>query len=237
MANPYAAPSFDENHGLQERHEYRSTQALSMTVRVLLAVLTAVSVITIGHSFQTLDLFDRIKRQSGFTVAEAEANDELTALLAGLYLLLLVATVVTWIIWQTRTSKNARALGTEFMEFGPNAWGWFFCPIINLYRPLAVLQELWRVNDPQSPSEPPSYFMAWWLPYIIGSILGNVSARMAVGDADIDELILSIQLDIASSVLLIVAGIFAIKVVTEIHRREQARAKAPDRWSGLAPRS
>jgi hypothetical protein len=226
MANPYAPPSVDDNPGLAELPDYKPTQALSLAVRALLGVTTLVSLVSLGNSYLQLDLFERIKRQTGFTMAEAEASDEQTALLAGLYLLVLLATVITWIVWQTRTSKNARALGTEYMEFGPNAWGWFFCPIINLYRPLAVVQELWRVNDPKGPHDAPSYFAAWWLTWIVGSILGNVSARLAIDEADIDRLILSIQLDMASGVLLIISGVFAIKVVADIHRREQVRARA-----------
>jgi heme/copper-type cytochrome/quinol oxidase subunit 2 len=225
MANPYAPPSVDENPSLGELPDYRPTQALSLAVRVLLGLTIVVLVLGLGHGYLQLDLFGRIKQGRNFTVAEAEASDLQAAMQAGLYLLVLLATVITWIVWQTRTSKNARALGAEYMEFGPNAWGWFFCPFINLFRPLAVVQELWRVNDPKSSHEAPSYFLLWWIPWVIGSILGNVSARMADEDADVDELILSIQLDMAAGVFLIVAGIFAIKVVAEIHRREQARAR------------
>jgi hypothetical protein len=136
-----------------------------------------------------------------------------------------LATVITWIVWQNRTSHNARALGTDFMQFGPNAWGWFFCPIINLYRPLAVVRELWQVNDPTSSADEPGFFGAWWVTWVIGSILSNISARMLKVDSSIDELILGIQFDMAANVMLIVAAIFAIKVVGAIYRREDARAR------------
>lgn len=226
MANPYAPPSVDENPSVGERHDYRPTQALSLVVRVLLGVTTFITLLGIGQGYLRLDLFGRIQQGSNFTIAEAEASDVQVAMLAVLYLLVLLATAITWIVWQTRTSKNARALGAEYMEYGPNAWGWFFCPFINFFRPLAVVQELWWVNDPQSQREAPSYFWLWWIPWVVGSILGNVSARMATEDADVDQLILSTQLDMASGLFLIVAAIFAMKVVSEIHLREQARARS-----------
>lgn len=226
MANPYAPPSAHENADLVERPDYRSTQTLSMAVRALLVVYMVVSVISIAQSVTQLDLFDRIKHDGAYTLTEAEASDERAVLIVGLYLLVFLATAITWIVWQTRTSKNARALGAEFMQFGPNAWGWFFCPIINLFRPLAVVRELWQVSDPHSSSESPGYFSMWWVPWVLGSILSNASARLVNEDSDIDELILSTQLDVAADVLLILSGIFAIKVVAEIHRRQQARARS-----------
>jgi hypothetical protein len=64
----------------------------------------------------------------------------------------------------------------------------------------------------------------WWVPWVIGSLLGNAAGRLATEEADVDQLILAVELDTASNVLLIVSAIFAIKVVAEIHRREQARA-------------
>lgn len=228
MANPYAPPSVHENPDSSERPDYRSTQTVSLVVRVLLALSLVVSTIRIAHAVTQLDLFDRIKHEGAFTLAEAEASDERAALIAGLWLLLFLATGIAWIVWQTRTSKNARALGTEFMQFGPNAWGWFFCPFINLVRPLAVVRELWQVSDPHSSSESPGYFAIWWVPWVIGCLLGNASSRLVTEEADIDQLILSIQLDAASNGLLILSAIFAIQVVAEIHRREQARVRSLD---------
>lgn len=232
MANPYAPPSVHEHADVVERPDYRSTQTLSGAVRVLLATCAVVSAISLAHSITQLELFDRIKHQRAFTLAEAEASDERAALVLGLYMLVYLATAIVWIVWQTRTSKNARALGTEYMQFGPNAWGWFFCPLINLVRPLAVVRELWQVNDPRSASESPAYFGMWWVPWVIGSMLANVSSRLVTDDADIEQLILSIQLDAGSHVLLIVSAIFAIKVIAEIHRREQARARSLGQSSG-----
>lgn len=230
MANPYAPPSTHESSDVgDERFDYKSTQALSLAVRALLVVCMVVAAVSIVHSFAQLDLFDRIANDGAFTLAEAQASDQRALLIMALYLLVFLASAIAWIVWQTRTSKNARALGTDFMQFGPNAWGWFFCPFINLVRPLAVVRELWQVNDPTASSEAPGYFTMWWLPWVIGNILGNISARIVSEDSDIDELILGTQLDVASDVLLIVSGIFAIKVVTEIHRREQRRALAGSR--------
>jgi hypothetical protein len=232
VPNPYAPPSVDENPTAGEFPQYRATGTLSLAVRALLGGCIVVSAIELAHCFTQLELFDRIKHNGAFTIAEAEASDMQAALILILFFLVLVTTTITWIVWQARTSKNARALGTEYMQFGPNAWGWFFCPIINLYRPLAVLRELWQVNAPHSPSEPyslrepPGYFVAWWVPWVLGSILGNASSRLATEDADIDQLILSIELNAASDVVLIVSAIFAIKVVAEIHRREQVRVRA-----------
>jgi hypothetical protein len=224
MANPYAPPSVHENFDSSERPHYRSTQTSSMVVRALLALMSVVSAIRIAHAVTQLELFDRIKHAGAFTLAEAEASDERAALIAGLWLLLFLATGIAWIVWQARTSKNARALGTEYMQFGPNAWGWFFCPFINLVRPLTVIRELWQVSDPHSSSESPGYFAMWWVPWVVGCILANASSRLVTVDADIDQLILSIQLDAAANGLLILSAIFAIQVVAEIHRREQARA-------------
>lgn len=230
MANPYAPPAAVESPVALDIRGYRDTRTLSVAVRALLGANIAVSVLTIVFSFGQLDLFERIER-GAFTIAEAEASDAQAAAITSLFLLTFLANAIVWIIWQERTSHNARALGTEFMQFGPKAWGWFFCPIINLYRPLAVVRELWQVNGRDS-SEEPGFFGVWWVTWIIGSILGNVATNMVTEDADIDQLVLSVEFSIASEVIMIVSAIFAVKVVAEVHRRERTRAEAQVKRSG-----
>lgn len=230
MTNPYAPPGEDEvlEVGDASEFSYRSTRGLSLVLRALLAITVVVYVLDIWDGITRLDVLHRIKHQRDFTIAEVDANIEQGVMVGVLYLLVLAATAITWIVWQQRTSQNARALGAEYMEYGPKAWGWFFCPIVNLVRPLGVVRELWWVNDQTAPNHAPGFFLAWWLPWVFGSILDNFSWQLMRGATNVDEVITAVQLDLAASACLIVSAIFAIKVVTEVHRREQARARGGD---------
>jgi hypothetical protein len=234
QSNPYAPPSVDEAQAVSiEAFSYESAGPLAMALRCLLGAWVPVSVVSLVIMSGQLDLLERMASGGAWTMDEATSNDEQVATLAVVNLLLLLVTGIVWFVWQARTSKNVRALGAEFMEFGPHAWGWFFCPILNLWRPLQVLRELWRVANPNAKSasgwaaEPaPPVFSIWWGTWIIGGIAAQISFRMVRSDSDLDTLILSTQLDMFADAANIIAAIAAIFVVTQIHRRVEARAAA-----------
>jgi hypothetical protein len=232
-ANPYAPPTADEVFAVED-HSFKAAGALATALCWMLGISLVVTVLSIASMIGQVELIGRMQGGGAWTMPEAEANDARVALLAGVSFLLLLATGIVWFVWQSRTSKNARALGAEFMQFGPHAWGWFFCPIINLWRPLQVLSELWRATSPDdgraaqdrgdfAPLTAPSWFLAWWLPWLAAGVLSQIAARLATNT---DWLILSSQFNVASSVMVLVSGVFAIRMVAVISQRERARAAA-----------
>lgn len=71
---------------------------------------------------------------------------------------------VLYILWYRRTNVNARALGAEHMECGPNAWAWIFVPVWGVWKSFESIQELWMstaTTDGELKVRPP-FLAAWW---------------------------------------------------------------------------
>ena len=231
--NPYAPPSEDEVFQAPAEEFYKSSEGLAAALRVVLGVNVAVLMISIGVMSMQVELLQRATRGT-ISMAEAETNDLRVLIATSVSLLALVVGGILWCIWQNRTSKNVRALGAENLQFGPNAWGWFFCPVVNLWRPVSVISELWTAaSDADSQDDevvPPNWLIGgWWLPWLLGGIISRIAAKMAEDTSDIGALVTSSQWEMVSDVLIAISGVFAILLVTKLQKRVRARAARPRR--------
>jgi hypothetical protein len=227
-ANPYAPPTNDEEFVAPARStgplpdEFRPSEGIATALRVVLGVSALALLVDVAVTWNQIDLLARMRDGGVWSMPEAEANDARVRAVNGVYLLLLLIGAILWSVWHNRTNTNARALGADRMEFGPNAWGWFACPLFNLWKPVQAVNELWVCSDPRNTATmtPPSVFGLWWAMWIIGSVLGQISWRLVSREPnDIDTLIHSSWAGLGSSVALIGAAAAAILVVTAIQRR------------------
>ena len=226
-ANPYAPPTHDEpalppdsvTGGLDE---FRSSEGIATALRVALGVTALALLLDVGTTWLQIDLLTRVRDGGAFSMPEAEASDRRVQLSGAVQLLAQLCAAVLWAVWFNRSNKNARALGAEAMEFGPNAWGWFIAPVVNLWKPYQSIGELWRCSDPRSADRrtPPSLFGLWWATWIVGNVLSQLSWRMVRNDGDdVGALIISSWVAIGSNLTLLVAGVAAALVVTAVQRR------------------
>ncbi|MCP3960951.1 MAG: DUF4328 domain-containing protein [bacterium] len=116
------------------------------------------------------------------------------------------------------------------MEFTPG-WsvGWFFVPIMNLFKPYQAVREIYHASDPEADAESwrqpeaPSFITMWWGLWIITNILGNFEMRTVFSD-DQGTLIAGAWLGAFNSLLAIPATLLALRVVKEIHGRQESKA-------------
>lgn len=112
-----------------------------------------------------------------------------------LFLVSLIASIVIVAMWIHRAHANLRLAGIDGLEFSPTwAFGWFFIPIANLFKPFQAMRELWNAAHGTSdgfsqPADP--RLSAWWGFWITGNIVCNVGSRFepdagaGVGIADV----------------------------------------------------
>lgn len=124
---------------------------------------------------------------AGARVIPPDEVEELTAfewvfsLTAIAYLAIVVLSGILILRWFWRANKNARAL-SHGLETTPGwAWGFFFIPIMNLFRPFRTMEEIWQSS--QSPHgwrtvETPVLMRWWWGLWLIGNFVDNASGRL-----------------------------------------------------------
>lgn len=65
----------------------------------------------------------------------------------------------------------------------------------------------------------------WWAVWMINNILSNISARMSMSATSANDFVLPTQLSIVGSIIGLVSGVLALKVIAGLTARQVERAK------------
>ena len=197
--------------------------------RALLAVvvLNVVSIISAYFAYQTYGA-DIV------TQDDLDTTDIREGIVALLTLIAFVVAVVMFIRWFRRAYSNLPALGAKELRF--KTWwtiaGWFI-PVINLFRPKEIANDIWRASDPEKPGDQdphwrgadvPALFQWWWAFYLITTWLENISFRVELNANDLQGYKNAAAVTMAVNAFEAVAGVLAVLVVARTTRRQEARA-------------
>ena len=146
--------------------------------------------------------------------------------------------------WFYRANKNIHAMGAKKISSPRMAVIWYFVPILNLWKPYKVAQQIWKSSNPQikltngnewKNSRSSSSIKIWWtlwistifikilsvvlLVYVFTLLLhglsGDVSDIMALSFYDVFRFISSFVLDLAI-ITYILSGFFFILMIRRI---------------------
>jgi uncharacterized protein DUF4328 len=138
--------------------------------------------------------------------------------------LVFVATVVVFLMWVHRSSRNLASFGWRSQGHSPSwAVGSYFVPIANLFMPYQAMKEIWLKSRPARSqpfsfsNSPPGILPAWWAFWLTSNFATNIHFRLSGGE--VREL--AIIFGILSELLSIAAAAFAIQVIKEITRRQE----------------
>ena len=194
---------------------------------IAVVVLNAVSVISAYFAYQTYSA-DII------TQDDLDTTDLREGIVALLTLIAFVVAVVMFIRWFRRAYTNLPALGATNLRY--ESWwtiGSWFIPIVNLFRPKQIANDIWRGSDPsRRPDEQPNWegahvpalFQWWWAFYLIGTWMDNISFRAELAADDLDGYKRAAAVTMVVGAVEVVGGILAVLVVQRTTRRQEARA-------------
>ncbi|HST18680.1 MAG TPA: DUF4328 domain-containing protein [Gaiellaceae bacterium] len=148
---------------------------------------------------------------------------------ADIELVLFVVALVLFLRWVHLSYRNLIALGTRDLRFTPGwAVGYWFVPVLNIWRPAEVLGDLWRATDPRADDNSwrslrSTPLIGWW--WAIGLVAGPVAwAAQAMPADTISELHSKNAVLILVHVLEVAAGACLFAVVGKLTARQDARA-------------
>lgn len=193
---------------------YTAVGPLSWVVSVLLTVFALLSAGVLAAAFLPPALF----RQAALGAAV-------------LQVLLLLVTGICFLIWTYRLSRNLRALGVTGLQFTPGwAVGYFFIPIVSLYRPYQIFREIWQGSDPGLAPRagqawrnirPPALLSFWWVLWMISNVVDRLAAQTP---NDVGATVVGAAFSLISAVL-------AVLVVRTFTARQEKTAQ----YLGLLP--
>lgn len=219
---------------------YVSSRPLAKLVMAFLVVNIVVQLVAIGLTFMHIDLLYKIMEETT-AVARAQrlAGEGREAMMRIVQLAAFMVSAVAFLIWLHRAYKNLKPLGVE-PRYSP-AWaaGAFIVPLVNLFLPFQIFQEMWRASDPEtiavSGAKPVTAFIedssksllvvVWWGLWLLTIINLVVAYRWHVSWQILNEEIIASWLIISLSLLLIINSIVTIVLVKKITDRQDEKKR------------
>jgi hypothetical protein len=157
---------------------------------------------------------------------QVATNDPIQGIVGLLQSGLGIVTGITFLKWIYRAYKNIQGFGAEGLRFSPRwAVGFYFIPILCLIRPVQVMGEIWRASDdPRNWSQRPGSWVisSWWTLFLLYYAVTQVSLGIAIQASTNDQWTLAAVLAIAGDFFSIPLSITALRLVTEVYRRQRA---------------
>jgi Domain of unknown function (DUF4328) len=194
----------------------------------LIFLVSLAALYGIWATWEEIQLLERIRDGLFVTLEAAAASDARVSTAGLLYLTSFVAALVVYLMWIYRAVSNLDAVRTGVpigpLRFSPGwAVGWYFVPIMNLFRPFQVMRELYRESNPDHRS---SWLIgAWWTLWIIATMLGPGVTGLFI-DPTIETAIASDWRIIASEVVLVVDAVLIYLVIDRITSWQEDRGRS-----------
>jgi hypothetical protein len=173
------------------------------------------------------DVAEFVQVQVGQLAPDQVANnDPIQGVVGLLQLGLGIVTGIAFLKWIYRAYKNIQGFGAEGLRFSPGwAVGYYFIPILSLIRPVQVMGEIWRASDnPRNWQERPGSWLiaSWWTLFLLYTGITQVSVEIAMQASTNDQWTLAAVLAILGDLFSIPLSIAALRLVTEVYRRQKA---------------
>jgi Domain of unknown function (DUF4328) len=176
----------------------------------------------------------RLENGDIFSLGSAQAADDRQRAIGLTQLALFVVTAVFFIAWFHRAYKNVRSLGVSAQRF-PTGWaiGAWFVPFLNLVRPKAIANDIWRGSEPTLGEgsivalvDVPWFVTAWWAMFILASVASRISFQTTGRATSLSALATATNVAMVSDAIDLAAALLAAFVVYRVFSRQRARAEA-----------
>ena len=163
------------------------------------------------------------------TEEEIEANDNHATIVGLSFLAVFITFFITYLVWKYRVYKNLYPLESQQIRFSPaGAVGWYFCPILQIWRPCQVMNDIWLGSNPGGigniPRAASGFVLLWWIAWLTDGIISQVSFRMMPKeDATIKALIDSTWLNVYANIAGIASLLLTIVIIWLVSKRQIER--------------
>ena len=209
---------------------FRDPTTLTRWLTILIWTSAALALVGIVSTILEIKLLSDFQAGQTLAPGEAESNDARQQMIAIARLPFILATVVVFAIWIYRAGYNARQLGAAGMQFSPGwAVGWYFIPILNLWKPYQAMKEIWKASA--APAGWQEYqrgpiLPLWWGFFLFSNFLNNASFRISLFAKEIPQIVGADILATVADAVDIVASLIALALVRQIYRMQMWRNAA-----------
>ena len=216
------------------QNQFRPVSKIANWVSGVFIILAILNVIAVASGYAQADLLNRAIAGETITLAEATSNDSRQALIGFGQTALYIAAAISFLIWIHRAHKNLTSLHVTDLRFTPGwAVGWFFIPIMSLFRPYQVASEIYKASDPnvgatedgtswKNVTTSPVVGL-WWAFFLISNFIGQIALRTIFSGEELSDLLTSTNVYMVSDAIDIVGIIITIFMVQRISQYQEAK--------------
>jgi hypothetical protein len=147
-----------------------------------------------------------------------------------------IVTGITFLRWVYRAYKNIQGFGAENLKYTPGwAVGYYFMPILGLIRPVQVMNEIWRASEnPRDWRHRPGSWLigSWWALFLVYTVVTQIALQLSIQASTNSEWVFADVLATIGDFVSIPLSIAALRLVTEVFRRQKALVDGMDPGSG-----
>jgi hypothetical protein len=192
-------------------------------------ILTGLTAIGLISGYVELELLKNA--QSGIYISESEANtsDLRQGIIGIVQLGIYITSIVFFLNWFRRAYGNLHRLGISYLKHKETmaVWSWFI-PIIVLFRPVQIMNEIWTETQEKIKKYDSSYFIKsggliiglWWTLFIISNFIGRYVLKTAFKQDTIEQLIEASQAVMISDFMQIPEALLVILIVFQFSKIE-----------------
>lgn len=221
----------DFSEPLEISKPFRPATGLAGAVKVLLFLNILFALLFIGSGYLQYELTQRILKREEIQQNVLKQNDSRHQMISLIYSASFLLTAIVFLFWFHRAYSNLESLGARDLKYSSGwAVGCWFVPILSLFRPVMIAQEIWRQSEPANVTNgnhgtSSSWLIGlWWTAWVLSNILGGISSFSILEARGIENLQIATFYQVVSMAASLVAAVFALLVVHMIDVRQSKRA-------------
>lgn len=186
--------------------------------KTIIGLLIGITLLNAFSKFMDYQLL----QQKTIDLRQLGANDLQNWLLGNTYFLGLLLLTYFFVRWFRRAYHNLHLLGAE-LSFDERwaTWSWFV-PVLNLFRPYKIMEEIWEQSAKLSRHQRVNYWLlgAWWASFLVSYLLSHFSSQLMLRAQNIRGVHLSNLLEIFADLSAIPGMVLLFLLIHRISKLE-----------------
>lgn len=224
----------EENTQTEQLEKFANIEIFDNTKRAktlitVFWILTGLTAIGILSSYFELELLKSGQLTGYIDENDANANDLRQGIIGVLQIVIYIVSIIVFLNWFRRAYGNLHKLGLRYLKQNETmaVWSWFI-PILFLFRPVQIMNEIWRETQLQIKKCDSKYLIksggliigVWWALFIFSNFIGKYVLRTAFKTDTIEEVIEGTQAIMLSDIMEIPEALLVILIVSQFSKIE-----------------
>lgn len=214
-------------------------RGLAIAASALVAATCLASILTVWADWNRYSVVrDYLANVPGVLDADLDTADSTVLRTTLLYLGFLVAAGITFVVWLYRARRNAELVnGAEHRRARGWVIGSWVCPIVNLWFPYQVVDDVYRASDPNAPTDlyrttglPSAPVVRWWWAAFLSSDVVGLWFNAAVGQDVVGWLRRQLVVNVLVTVLLCVAAVLLARIIRQVTEWQAIPRPPREEW-------